>query len=175
MAVQQKPARLTQYGLRSRGASAATKLREVLAPPFAMDDIVVLGIALAEIAAEEAKHNSAFRTAIQSRYAEIKKLRAGGTIRTGNKPKGSLPELVPVGNVPGFRSDPFSPPNPDNLVRVFGRPQLARALHDYTVEALKETAAQYEARHPGTKPTNRGRRDSLIAYIVQQYGNEHSR
>jgi hypothetical protein len=90
--------------------------------------------------------------------------------------KAPLAELVPIGNMPaGYRTDPFSSPIPDHLVRVFGRPQLARALHEYTVAALKETADQYQARHPGTKPTNRGRRDALTAYIIGQYDQEQAK
>lgn len=78
--------------------------------------------------------------------------------------------LVPVGRLlPGERLtiDPSAPPDPAFLIRVWGRDQLALALEPYMVDMLKETAALIEAAHPGTKPTNRGRKTSLISYIVQ--------
>ena len=51
-------------------------------------------------------------------------------------------------------------------MQVYGKHQLERALQEYSHDRLKQTALQIEARNPGTKPANRGRRDSIIAYIV---------
>jgi len=85
----------------------------------------------------------------------------------------ALPPLVPVRtDLPYRKIDPYAPPDPAFLTLVYGRHQLARALQDYTVDMLKLTAANIEARHPGTKPRNRGQRQPLIAYIVEQYNKE---
>ncbi len=171
MATRQATARMTQQELRERGAHATGKLREAVGLPSNLTDTAILGTALAEIATEESRRNPGFAKAVRSRYDEIVSLR-GATQGTTRPAKEPLPELVPIGNIPGYQSDPFSPPKPDVLIRIYGRAQLARALHDYTVEALKETAAQYEAKYPGTKPTNRGQRAPLIAYIVKQSSKE---
>lgn len=167
--------RLTQQALRERGATATADLRATLQISALSLDTAILGTALAEIAADECRRNPAFAHAIRARYDEITTLRsskAGGSKPTGSRAQAS--ELVPIGNIPGWQADPFSPPNPHALTQVYGRPQLARALDDYTVEALKQAAAEYEARFPGTKPTNRGQRAPLIAYIVAQYDREQA-
>lgn len=81
----------------------------------------------------------------------------------------SLPPLVPIRtDLPLAPPDPYSPPDPATLIRTYGVAQLARALHDYSVDSLKQTASKLEARYPGTKPKNRGHRAALIAYIVEQ-------
>lgn len=167
--------RITQQALRKRGATATGKLGETLHLPVAVLDEMVLGTALAEVAIDECRRNPAFAHAVRAHYDEIAALRSGGT--GGSRARGSrMPasELVPIGNIPGWQSDPFSPPNPQVLIRVYGRAQLARALDEYTVEALKQTAAAYEVKFPGTKPTNRGHRAPIIAYIVAHYDREQT-
>jgi len=37
----------------------------------------------------------------------------------------------------------------------------------YNVSMLKRTVAVIEQQYPGTKPANRGRKDALIAYIME--------
>jgi hypothetical protein len=70
-----------------------------------------------------------------------------------------LPPLVPVRtDLPYRKIDPYSPPDPAFLTLVYGRHQLARALQDCTLDMLKQTAAEIEAAHRGTKPKNRGQR-----------------
>ncbi len=167
--------RMTQQALRERGAAAIENLGATLQLPETALDSTILATALAEIAADECRRNSEFARAVRTRYDEIAALRSAGA--GGSRARGSripVSELVPIGNIPGWQSDPFSPPNPHILIQVYGRAQLARALDEYTVEALKQTAATYEAKFPGTKPTNRGQRAPLIAYIVAQYDREHT-
>jgi hypothetical protein len=141
-------------------------------------DSKLLGTALAEIVAEESRRNSPFAQAVRQRYQELVTLRGSvkGRRRTKQEP---LPPLIPrpetFGNVPHYRLDPYAPPNLQNIILVYGRHQLARALYDYSVDALKRAATMYEAKHPGTKPTNRGQRDPLIAYVVEQYDREQAK
>jgi hypothetical protein len=76
--------------------------------------------------------------------------------------------LVPIRRDLPFRDlDASAPPDPAYIIQAYGAHQLARALHDYGVDALKLTAANVEAKHPGTKPTNRGQKKPLIDYIVK--------
>lgn len=170
MATRQAPARLTQQELRARGARATGTLREALGTPSHLADTTILGTALAEIAAEESRRNPGFARAVRDRYDEIASLRGGPATNATRPSRLPLQELIPIGNPPpGYVTDPIHAPEVSLLIRIYGRAQLGRALHDYTVDALKEVAARYEARHPGTKPANRGRRDALIAYIVDQH------
>lgn len=105
--------------------------------------------------------------------------KAGGkhpASRLSARPKSELlPSLIPIRHdLPLQKSDPYSPPNPAYLVLAYGRSQLARALQGYSVDSLKQTSAQFEAKFPGSKPTNRGQRAPLIAYIVAQYDREQA-
>lgn len=152
--------------LRQRGAEATRALRTALNLPPDISDNTILSTALAEIAAEEVQCNPGFARNVRSRYDEL--IATHGRPVTRKAPAQALPPLVPIGHVPGYHVDPFNAPDPHFLVRLYGHDQLARALYDYTVDMLKETAAQLEREHPGTKPDNRGRRDALIAYIVEQ-------
>jgi hypothetical protein len=166
--------RLTQQALRERGTAATARLREAMKLSAMPVDTAILSTALAEVAAEEGQRNPTFADAVRERYIAIANLRqssTGGGGRTVSAPKS---ELIPIGSIPGWKVDPLAPPNPHALTQVYGRGQLARALDDYTVDALKETAAQFEAKFPGTKPTNRGQRVPLITYIVNQYDLEQS-
>ena len=66
--------------------------------------------------------------------------------------------------------DPFAPPDPHDIIRVYGYHQLGRALQDYTLDMLKQTADKVQAEHPGTKPKSRGSKAAVIAYIVEYSG-----
>jgi hypothetical protein len=164
MRTRQGVAQASRPSVHARGAEATRHLREVFRLPTNPKDTDILGTALAEAAIEEGKHNPQFAGEVRRRYEELLGLRASTA-----KPVEDLPPLVPIRtDMPYRASDPFAPPDPQFLTQVYGRGQLARALHDYTVDKLKQTAAVIERAHPGTKPKNRGQRDALIAYIVEQ-------
>jgi hypothetical protein len=129
--------------------------------PTNPSDAGILGTALAEAAAEEGKHNARFAEDVRRRYEELR-----GQQRTTAK-RETLPPLVPIRtDLPWRGIDPFAPPDPKFLIQVYGKQQLDRALREYSIPVLKRTAEVVERAHPGTKPTNRGQRDALIAYIV---------
>lgn len=174
MATQQGTAQTTRQLLQERGANATRDLRKTLQLVADVNDTSILGTALAEAAIEESRHNPRFADDIRRRYDEMMGMRNTPTKRTTPKAKEPLPPLVPIGRVAHTAFDPFAPPDPHFLTQVYGRHQLVRALQDYSVESLKRTVAALEARHPGTKPTNRGRKDPLIAYIVEQYDSEQN-
>ncbi len=151
--------------LRQRGIDATKNLREALNLPTIVGDTTILGTVLAEVAAEEGMRNPQFASEVRRRYEEAMTQRKPVRVATGQVQE--LPPLVPIRRIEGgYKRDPFLPPDPAYLVQLYGRHQLVRALQDYLVDSLKQTAAQIERQHPGTKPSNRGRKDALIAYIV---------
>jgi hypothetical protein len=84
--------------------------------------------------------------------------------------KAELPPLVPIRRIEGYRANPFAPPDPQFLIQLYGTHQLDRALQDYTLDMLKETATKVQADHPGTKPGSKAKKQSVIDYIVQYSG-----
>jgi hypothetical protein len=168
MRTREGTAQAIRQSLQQRGAEATRELRQTAHLPTNPRDVNVLGTALAEVAANEARRNPRFADELHSRYEEL--LASQRTPRSTSK-GADLPPLIPLPQAePRERRlsiDPFAPPDPAFLIRVYGHPQLARALHDYSMDALKEAATRVQQNHPGTKPTSRARRDTLIAYIVE--------
>lgn len=151
---------------KQRGEKAALLLRETLDLPAIEGDATVFGAALAEAASEESARNMRFADAIRERYRELlaqqpaPKPKGGASI-------GALPPLVPIRRIEGYRADPFSAPDPQFLIQLYGYTQLARALQDYTPAMLKETAAKVQQDHPDTKPSSKTAKQALIDYIVK--------
>lgn len=166
------PTTQTHTTFKTRSAEATRSLHDSLHLPSEMNDPAVLSTALAEVVADENRRspNPRFALAVRQRYSELLLARSATT--RSSKSKESLPPLVPLERPAGqyatrIRLDPFAPPDPAAIVRVYGRAQLERALQDYMLDSLKETAALIEREHPGTKPTNRGQKQSVIDYIVK--------
>lgn len=115
------------------------------------------------------RYSANFSPATSTRKTTSRAARARPTSRATSRSKAdTLPPLVPIHtDAPLAPSDPYSPPDPARLIRTYGAPQLARALQEYSVDSLKQTAAKIEADHRGTKPMNRGQRNALIDYIVR--------
>jgi hypothetical protein len=157
--------------LHQRGIEATRHLREALSLPTSVGDAAVLGTILAEVAAEESRRNPTFANEVRRRYeAAIATRRPAAR---DSRQVQVLPPLVPIRRIEGaHHRDPFAPPDPTYLVQLYGKHQLARALQGFLVDSLKQTAAQIEQQHPGTKPTNRGRKDALIAYIIEYSAKE---
>lgn len=156
-----------RQSLQQRGVDATRALREVLGLPANLNDTSVLGTSLAEVAAREMRQNPRFASEVRRVYDELAALHrpSGKRSRTAQE---DLPPLVPIRrDLPYRESNPYAPPDPAYIIQAYGAHQLARALHDYSVEALKRTAAKIEEKHPGTKPTNRGQKKPLIDYIVK--------
>jgi hypothetical protein len=161
----------TKQVLQQRAVEATRNLRAALNLPSEVDDTGILGTALAEQAAEESRRNPQFARGVRQRYEELAALR-GTTTKPAPK-KRALPPLVPVGQMePGerFHLDPFAPPDPRFLIRVYGIGQLDRALQDYTLNDLKQASAKIEATHPGTKPRTKASKQPIIDYIVRYSG-----
>src|SRR5258707_14269330 len=161
-----RAATTTPLSLKQRGEKATLILRQTLNLPATDADATVFGTALAEIASKESIRNARFANAVRERYQAllvqkpVKKSSSTGA-------KGELPPLVPIRRIEGYRADPFNPPDPRFLTQLYGNQQLDRALQDYTLEMLKETAAKVQREHPGTKPTSMARKQAVTDYIVR--------
>lgn len=171
MSTRQATAQTTKQMLQQRGAEATRDLRAALQLPSGLNDTAILGTALAEAAVREIRRNPQFASDVRRSYEELVQAGGGRASRSragGQSKEQDLPPLVPIRTGEAFRPpDPFAPPDPAFLIYVYGKAQLGRALHEYTVDMLKLTAAKIEREHPGTKPTNRGQRAALIDYIVR--------
>lgn len=167
VAERRSSAQNARQSLQQRGVDATRALREVLGLPTNLSDASVLGTSLAEVATREMRQNPRFAGEVRRVYDELAALHRPSGKRSGYSPE-ELPPLVPIRrDLPYRESNPYAPPDPTYIIQAYGVHQLARALHDYNVEALKRTAANIEAKHPGTKPTNRGQKKALIDYIVK--------
>lgn len=155
-AVNAKPTTIQQ-----RSAEATRVLREVLG----LEDLKLLAAALAEVAADEAAHNHQFAQRIRETYHQIEEMKrpTPKPVRR-NEPLAKLVPIVPPGEI---RIDPHAPLDPYILIRLYGGHQLRAALDGYTLASLKEASATTQERNPGTKPTNKGRKDAIIDYIVE--------
>lgn len=155
--------------LRERSVEATRRLREALHLAPDLNDSTVLGTALAEYVAERSRSDPYMAQELRQRYDELIVHSGRPRARTSRQSE-PVPPLVPVGRAqPGERLtiDPFEPPDPAFLTRVYGHAQLARALERYGVDMLKLTAERVEREHPGTKPAHRGQRKPLVDYIVK--------
>ncbi len=158
--------------LQARSTAAIRHLRDSLRLPLDMSDAAILMTALAEVVAEATGYHPdpGLADAVRQRYRELHALRS--TRKPAGANKQTLPPLVPLKRADDeyatrVRVDPWAPPDPAAIIRVYGKDQLARALQDYMLDSLKQTAAKIEQRHPGTKPASRARKDAVIAYIVK--------
>jgi hypothetical protein len=159
-------AQTTRQAVQQRGAEATKNLRARLHLPSNLSDTEIFQAALAEAAAEETKRNALFAGDIRRRYDEIAAMRGQPARRAATPGKKELEPLVAIRHT-GARIDPTAPPDPQTLKYVYGDDKLDRALQDYLLSMLKQTSARIEAQHPGTKPTNRADKQSVIDYIVK--------
>ena len=152
--------------LRQRGVDATHRLNDTLRLSASTSDAKLLGTAVAEIVAEESARNPQLAARIRARYDELINLR--GTQKPGpGKKTEQLPPLVPIRRDLPYRAiDPTAPPDPHWLTLAYGHNQLARALQDFTVDMLKQTANNVQREHAGAKPASRSSRAALIEYIV---------
>lgn len=151
---------------KQQSEKAMLLLRQTLNLPAMAGDAIIFGTALAEVASEESTRNTRFADAVRERYCELLAQQSAPKQR-GAGSKEALPPLIPIRRIEGYRADPFSPPDPQFLIQLYGYSQLDRALQDYTASMLKETAAKVQQNHPGTKPTSKAAKQALIDYIVK--------
>jgi hypothetical protein len=164
---------LTPTKVKERSAEATRHLCETLQlPTLATKDLAYLALALAEAASEEAEHNVEFNRRVRELYEKIappKKL--AKPKQTTAWPQPTKEELMiplrAVGRVDPERIAPFAPTDPYALLELFGPAQLPRALYLHTLDNLKRAVPFVQARHPHTRPTNMGRKDAIVDYIMR--------
>lgn len=153
--------------LRQRTMEASQHLYEVLRLSSEGTDSKLLQLAITEMVVQESQHNPQFAHEIRRHYNDLATFQTAAANGKAEKAP-PLPPLIPLNTNLGYHEvDPFTPPDPAYLVRVYGHDQLARALHDYKLATLKLTMANVQRSHPGTKPTNLGNKASVIDYIVK--------
>lgn len=145
----------------TKRTSTVTEIAERASKQLGLPDVKRVGIALAEIAAQEAERNRAFAERIRTLYDGLAPARERKKMLTAFDVK-----LVPIKHVQGRELNPADPLDPYFLFEVYGPAQLPTALSMFPVAKLKEGIAIVERRHPGTKPTNRGQKQALIDYMV---------
>jgi len=154
--------------LREQGIEATRRLREALGLPADVNDAALLGTAVARAAASEARRNPRFAREVRRHYDDLQAHR-GTTGTSGARHARPLEPLVALRHT-GAEVDPYAAPDPRALTYVYGADKLGRALQDYSIDKLRQAAAEVERTCPGTRPASRGRRDALIAYIVEHAG-----
>ena len=165
-ATRTRTAKAKPLSVKQRGDKATLSLRQTLGLPATTGDTAVLGTTLAEVASEESLRNARFADAVRERYHDL----MAQQLPQKQGQKKELPPLVPIRRIEGYRADPFSPPDPHFLTQLYGSHQLDRALQDYTLDKLKETAAKVQAAHPSTKPRTKASKQAVIDYIVEHSG-----
>lgn len=165
MQTRQVAAQTARHTLQQHGAEATRELREALGLLANPDDTSILGTALARAAAREIQRNPAFANDIRKEYGDLLRLR--GSVRQSGTRKVPLEPLVALRHLDVRTIDAWAPPDPKDLIYVYGQDKLGRALHEYTLDMLKQTADRVQAQHPGTKPKSRASKQSVIDYIVQ--------
>jgi hypothetical protein len=76
-------------------------------------------------------------------------------------------DLIPMREMPDRPFVPGAAPDAYLLYDLYGVDQLPLALGRYTLRDLLLAAELVQQRHPGTKPKNKTKRESVIAYIVE--------
>ena len=146
----------------TKRTATVTEIAERTSKQLGLPDVKRVGVALAEIAAQEAERNRAFAERIRMLYAGLAPTRERKKMLTAFDVT-----LVPIKHVQGRELNPAEPLDPYFLFEVYGPAQLPTALSIFPVAKLKEGAAIVERRYPGTRPTNRGQKQALINYMVQ--------
>lgn len=130
-------------------------------------DLKNLTTALAEIAADEAKRNTAFAQKILAVFRQLTPVAAPAAPRArGRTPSRPIkPKLVPIRSYdPGiFGGD--KPIDPYMLLHIYGEHQLRAALEELPPAELKRSVQIVEDRHPGTKPGGRAAKAALVDYV----------
>lgn len=140
----------------------ATEAVKKAAKHLALDDIKRLTDALLVVAAELTVRNDTVAEHVRAVYTALPatRTRARGT-------KLSIADFTPVKRVEGLVFDGIKPLDPYLLYESYGAQQLPQLLDFLSIARLKETASVVEIRNPGTKPTNRRQKASVIDYIVK--------
>jgi hypothetical protein len=148
----------------------ATQAAQQAAEFLELSDARAVAAALTEVALQGVRVDATFAARVRSLYGEI--VTSGKSKRTPTptqRAQRAAPdvELVPRRHIGTHDANPGAAPDPAYLLELYGPDQLPLALARYKLPDLKLAAELVQQRNPGTKPTNKGNRDALIAYIAR--------
>ena len=150
-----------------RATEATSRLKKVLnLTDLTSADNKRLSLAIAEVVAEEAEENSRFADRIYRLYQELAPNKVKGRKKEELQYTGE--DLVPITSAVGYSINVYGPPDPYELLKIYGKEQLPKALSLYKPAKLKETVARLMEEHPGSKPRTKTKPEDLIDYIVKQ-------
>jgi hypothetical protein len=127
-------------------------------------DLPLLTIALVEVATDEVRTGGRLAQRIHAAFQDLlinrPPARRAKTVT-------AFEALTPVGPVDLTRLRPHGPVDPFALYEAYGAEQARRVLSNMSLDYLKQSASIVEQRMPGTRPTNRRAKASLVAYIME--------
>ena len=147
---------------KQRSALATQRLCELLG----LQDTVAATSAAAEVLAEDVIWNKELAVRVRAAYEDLTRIKPKAR-QASSRADHSDTDFKPIHSVDPHRINPYGPLDPYVLYDGYGPQQLPNMLRTYGLERLKEAASVVQQRHPGTKPTNKSRKDSIIAYIVE--------
>jgi hypothetical protein len=151
----------------ARGEAALRQAAAALGVPAD----VVLCAALLRAAAEAVTSDAAFAARVRAALAGSaenaeRSVSAAARVSAASHGTPAAPRLVPIARVEHAVLDPFGPPDPLYLYRLYGEAQLPTALTQYSYASLKEAAALLPPDPAGGPLRGRRSKDELIAAIV---------
>jgi hypothetical protein len=159
-----------------RTRKATHELCEALGISPKANDIKILTLALAEVAAQEAANNPAFAHTITEMFTQIAQAEQGAKKRapTRRKPAAvpmikpsALDHIKPLKPWDPKKFNPYKPLDPYELCDVFGPEQLAIMLPEYERSTLREMVKIVLVRHPKTRKPSLNDNEAMIAYILE--------
>jgi len=154
-----------QAPAQDRATEATRKLKKALGlQDLAVADQKRLSTAIAEVAAEEASSHPEFAKRILALYEAL----APSKKSKGEKSTYIGEDLVPISSTIGYHINVYGPPEPDILLKIYGKEQLPKALSLFKPAKLKEAVIQLMQERPGTKPKTKTKAEDLINYIIEQ-------
>lgn len=126
-----------------------------------------LADSLLAVAAEAVERDLAFAARVRSLLTADSTAHGAqaGAATKPTKPTDS-PRLVPLARISDAVLDPFGPPDPVYLYRLYGAEQLPTALAQYAYASLREAAARLFSASPTDRPPLPRGKAALIAAIT---------
>jgi hypothetical protein len=146
-----------------------------------VDDLKFLSLAIIEMAAEEVARNPEFAARITAEYRHLRPISQemsmgpSASLQNGKTPKkphntinvSTFEGITPLKQVDMSRFDYYGAPDPYLLEEIFGFTQVKQILPEFALASLLEMASVIQEKYPGTKPSNKKKKESVIAYILQ--------
>lgn len=158
-------------------APTATSAARSLAYLLNVDDTNRLSLAVLLAASDEIEQNSRFAARVRAMYEQLPTKTPRGSVGSakGDASKILTSTLQPIRHVEGREINPAAPLDPYFLLEVYGAHQLRQALELFPLSKLKEGVEAVIERNPGTKPTSKSSKVSVIDYIARYVAGSEAR